>query len=251
MNLLPLQTSQSHPYLLHTKSHTNPPPSSTSQAQILNVALINPPTNSNHSPKNYSTPVIESSISRTNDSIRLSQKSSQVQNHRLSKDRDLIYYDPTSRPSARTRSGSVQGRAVDFDRPRESPFSNSNAILGGSSGESFSSASSVSTGGSRDSSREGRGRGRSESVGEMEANDGDRNHRRGRSIVGETIVEVLTPMTSRGERFDASHMLMDMSRGNCIYYVYTMMVVWDIKGSAYTYERRRDPEILELGLYSI
>lgn len=146
-------------------------------------------------------------ISRTHDSIRLSHKSSQGQNHRLSKDRDQIYYDPTSRPSARTRSGSVQGRAVDFDRPRESPFSNSNAILGGSSGESFSSASSVSTGGSRDSSREGRGRGRSESVGEMEANDGGWNHRRGRSIVGDTIVEVLTPMTSRGERFDASHMV--------------------------------------------
>lgn len=40
-----------------------------------------------------------------------------------------MHYDPTTGASSRNRSGSVQGRAVDFDRPRESPFSNSNAIV--------------------------------------------------------------------------------------------------------------------------
>lgn len=37
-----------------------------------------------------------------------------------------MHYDPTQH--ARNRSGSVQGRKIDFDHPRESPFSNANAI---------------------------------------------------------------------------------------------------------------------------
>ncbi|KAI9649355.1 hypothetical protein NHQ30_001930 [Ciborinia camelliae] len=143
-------------------------------------------------------------ISRTNDSIRISRKSSQGQEHRHSRDRDQIYYDPTSAPSSRNRSGSVQGRSVNFDHSRESPFSNSNAISGNgsvkshSSNESFSSASTDS---SRDSSREGRGRGRGRS--ESESGDYEMDWR-GRNIAGETIVEVLTPRSSRGPRFDAS-----------------------------------------------
>lgn len=89
---------------------------------------------------------------------------------------------------------------MDFDRPRESPFSNSNAIAGSEHGrqESYSSASTAS---SRESSREGRGR--SEGVEDEEW----RGRGRGRSIVGETIVEVLTPMTSRGQRFDTSDLV--------------------------------------------
>lgn len=113
-----------------------------------------------------------------------------------------MHYDPTlsSGSAVRNRSGSVQGRAVDFDRPRESPFSNANAIVGSEHGRQ-ESYSSVSTASSRESSREGRGR--CGSVGEEEW----RGRGRGRSTVGETIVEVLTPMTSRGQRFDASDLV--------------------------------------------
>ncbi|KAL2062266.1 hypothetical protein VTL71DRAFT_6532 [Oculimacula yallundae] len=46
--------------------------------------------------------------------------------NRRSRDRDQIRYDPTS--TNRTRSGSVQGRDIEFARPGESPFSNSNAM---------------------------------------------------------------------------------------------------------------------------
>ncbi|KAF7909656.1 uncharacterized protein EAF01_003374 [Botrytis porri] len=142
-------------------------------------------------------------ISRTHDSLRMSRKASlQTQEHRISRERDQMHYDPTlsSGPAVRNRSGSVQGRAVDFDRPRESPFSNANAIAG-SEHDRQESYSSVSTASSRESSREGRGR--SGSVGEEEW----RGRGRGRSVVGETIVEVLTPMTSRGQRFDASDLV--------------------------------------------
>ncbi|KAF7862688.1 hypothetical protein EAF04_007561 [Stromatinia cepivora] len=137
-------------------------------------------------------------ISRTNDSIRISRKSSlQAQERRNSRDRDQMHYDPTAVASARNRSGSVQGRAVDFDQPRESPFSNSNEIVSekGSvrshkSQESFDSLGSGSSG----------------SSGESEEMDW-RGKGTGRNIVGETIVEVLTPMTSRGQRFDASDLV--------------------------------------------
>jgi hypothetical protein len=71
------------------------------------------------------------SISRTRDSIRRAspahtRKISVDRYNRHSRDRDQLHYDPTSHH--RSRSGSVQGRAVDFDRPRESPFANINAI---------------------------------------------------------------------------------------------------------------------------
>jgi hypothetical protein len=71
------------------------------------------------------------SISRTRDSIRRAspahtRKTSVDRYNRHSRDRDQMHYDPTSRN--RSRSGSVQGRAVDFDHPRESPFANINAI---------------------------------------------------------------------------------------------------------------------------
>ncbi|TGO52909.1 hypothetical protein BOTNAR_0310g00030 [Botryotinia narcissicola] len=142
-------------------------------------------------------------ISRTHDSLRMSRKASlQTQERRISRDRDQMHYDPTlsSGSAVRNRSGSVQGRAVDFDRPRESPFSNANAIVGSEHGRQ-ESYSSVSTASSRESSREGRGR--SGSVGDEEW----RGRGRWRSTVGETIVEVLTPMTSRGQRFDASDLV--------------------------------------------
>lgn len=150
-------------------------------------------------------------ISRTTDSIRISRKSSQVQGHRISRDRDQLHYDPTSAPTARNRSGSLQGRAVNFDRPRESPFSNANAISersvkGHGSNDSLSSVSSSSSEDVRESSREGRGRGRSgigsaSLEGDEEA-DGGRG--RGRTFAGEDILEVMTPMTATRHRFDAS-----------------------------------------------
>ena len=73
-------------------------------------------------------------ISRTQDSLRrhsrkLSQDRSAADSNiekRRSRDRDQIHFDPSHH--RRNRSGSVQGRAVDFDHPRESPFSNSHAI---------------------------------------------------------------------------------------------------------------------------
>jgi len=79
------------------------------------------------------------SFSQTRDSLRQhSRKGSE--DKRRSRDRDQIHYDPTSH--SRNRSGSVQGRAVDFDHPRESPFSNSNAI---SNHSASSSGSSIDT----------------------------------------------------------------------------------------------------------
>ncbi|ESZ96369.1 hypothetical protein SBOR_3252 [Sclerotinia borealis F-4128] len=166
-------------------------------------------------------------ISRTHDSLRISRKSTpgkvqvqvqgQVQGqgqgreNRHSRDRDQLHYDPTSGPSARTRSGGVKGRAVDFDRPRKSPFSNSNAISGQGMGQgsvkshaSKESFSSASTSSAESSWSEGE-------VGDVE----EMGWRRGgggggaRAVVGveETIVEVLTPMTSRGQRFDASDLV--------------------------------------------
>ncbi|KAK0105279.1 hypothetical protein ONS95_004336 [Cadophora gregata] len=68
------------------------------------------------------------SLTRTRDSIRRHSRmpSSDSIRNRRSRDRDQMHYDPTS--SNRTREGSVQGRKVDFHHPRESPFSNSNAI---------------------------------------------------------------------------------------------------------------------------
>jgi hypothetical protein len=83
------------------------------------------------------------SLSRTRDSIRRSspahaRKASSERSNRHSRDRDQLHYDPTSRH--RSRAGSVQGRAVDFDHPRESPFSNSNAIPSISANHSTSSS---------------------------------------------------------------------------------------------------------------
>lgn len=81
------------------------------------------------------------SITRTRDSLRRHTRmpSSDSLKNRRSRDRDQMHYDPTS--TNRTREGSVQGRKVDFDHPRESPFSNSNAIRH-SPNSSISSASS-------------------------------------------------------------------------------------------------------------
>lgn len=78
-------------------------------------------------------------ISRTQDSIRRHSRKMSVTEKRRSRERDQIHYDPTSHH--RNRSGSVQGRSVDFDRPRESPFSNVHAI----SKNTHSASSSIST----------------------------------------------------------------------------------------------------------
>ncbi|KAH7312065.1 hypothetical protein BKA65DRAFT_574808, partial [Rhexocercosporidium sp. MPI-PUGE-AT-0058] len=67
-------------------------------------------------------------ITRTRDSIRRRDRmpSSEILKNRRSRDRDQMHYDPSA--TNRTRAGSVQGRQIDFDSPRESPFSNANAI---------------------------------------------------------------------------------------------------------------------------
>lgn len=75
-----------------------------------------------------------------------------------------MHYDPTSRPSARNRSGGVQGRAVDFDTPRESPFADANRIGctsgHGRNGSSGSSGSESERESSSERGMMGRGRGR-------------------------------------------------------------------------------------------
>lgn len=85
------------------------------------------------------------SLSRTRDSLRGSRKTSNdsfksADSHRRSRERDQLHFDPTSH--RRNRSGSVQGRSVDFDQPRESPFSNSNGTSSHSATSSVSSSQS-------------------------------------------------------------------------------------------------------------
>ena len=86
-------------------------------------------------------PASSHTLSRTQDSIRRHSRKMSVIEKRRSRERDQLHYDPTSQN--RNRSGSVQGRSVDFDRPRESPFSNASAISH-SANSSISTASSTS-----------------------------------------------------------------------------------------------------------
>ncbi|CAG8974554.1 hypothetical protein HYALB_00005827 [Hymenoscyphus albidus] len=68
------------------------------------------------------------SLAGARNSIRQSshqRNDSSKSSHRISRDRDQIHYDPT--PQSRNRSGSVHGRAVDFNQPRASPFSKATA----------------------------------------------------------------------------------------------------------------------------
>lgn len=85
------------------------------------------------------------SLARTRNSIRLPSREISRESlkavKRRSRERDQIHYDPSQH--LRNRSGSVQGRSVDFDRPRESPFSNANAISIHSASSSQSSSSSL------------------------------------------------------------------------------------------------------------
>jgi hypothetical protein len=83
------------------------------------VKPVPPPKHHNRSKSVEST----KSIKRTHDSLRQPRKQSRddiAVSRRRSLDRDAMHYDP--KHLARTRAGSVQGRAVDFDRPRASPF---------------------------------------------------------------------------------------------------------------------------------
>lgn len=85
------------------------------------------------------------SLSRTRDSVResrTSQSFKSASSHRRSRERDQLHFDPTSH--RRNRSGSVQGRSVDFDQPRESPFSNANQTNHTPNSSVSSSASSLS-----------------------------------------------------------------------------------------------------------
>ncbi|RDW66866.1 hypothetical protein BP5796_09615 [Coleophoma crateriformis] len=68
------------------------------------------------------------SIARTKDSIRgRHSRNISVEEKRRSRDRDQIHYDP--KEHHRNRSGSVQGRAIDFDNPRSNPFMDAHAIF--------------------------------------------------------------------------------------------------------------------------
>jgi len=85
-------------------------------------------------------------LARVGNSIRIharknSRESINKAENRRSRERDQMHYDP--RQHSRNRSGSVQGRKVDFDQPRESPFSNSYAISNHSASNSISSEYSI------------------------------------------------------------------------------------------------------------
>ena len=79
-------------------------------------------------------------LSRTRDSVRRHSRR-RSEEKRRSRDRDQIHYDPSSR--RRNRSGSVQGRAVNFDRPRESPFSYSKPVANHSTNSGEKTGSTV------------------------------------------------------------------------------------------------------------
>jgi hypothetical protein len=87
------------------------------------------------------------SLSRTQDSLRRHSRKQSTDtlrsDKRRSRQRDQLHFDPTQ--ALRTRAGSVQGRTIDFDHPRESPFSNANAISTHSTTSSISSTSSSSS----------------------------------------------------------------------------------------------------------
>lgn len=89
------------------------------------------------------------SLSRTQDSLRRHSRKQSTDtlrtDKRRSRQRDQLHFDPTQSQTFRTRAGSVQGRTVDFDHPRESPFSNANAISTHSVASSISSTSSTSS----------------------------------------------------------------------------------------------------------
>lgn len=65
------------------------------------------------------------SLTRTRDSVHYLANTTRARSsstsNRHSIQRDALHYDPTSQ--YRTRSGSVQGRTMDFSTPRETPFS--------------------------------------------------------------------------------------------------------------------------------
>jgi hypothetical protein len=65
------------------------------------------------------------SLSRARDSVHYTANNSRARStstsNRRSIQRDTLHYDPSSHH--RNRSGSIQGRPVDFSKPRETPFS--------------------------------------------------------------------------------------------------------------------------------
>jgi hypothetical protein len=103
--------------------------------------------------RSRSTSTGRKSIARTHDSIRLTSKKSLAQqsltpptdnkNKRHSRERDSMHYDPSQ--TRRTRSSSIQGRAIDFDHPRESPFSNAHSVASSHSTNSSVSSSATTT----------------------------------------------------------------------------------------------------------
>ncbi|KAG4432734.1 hypothetical protein IFR05_011790 [Cadophora sp. M221] len=128
--------------------HKDPLPMQHSRTRSRSISAL-PKPNTRSRSTSTSTPKPRStsshSITRTRDSLRRHSRmpSSESLKNRRSRDRDQMHYDPSA--TNRTRAGSVQGRQVDFDHPRESPFSNSNAIR-------HSPSSSISSTSSRSSS---------------------------------------------------------------------------------------------------
>jgi hypothetical protein len=125
------------------------PPSSTSQhtlARCRSTSTEAPRRNrdrsssSHHQRRSFSY-----SLSRTQNSLRQHGRKLSTDTLRnegrkrsRSRERNQIHYDP--RNHHRNRSGSVQGRSIDFDHPRESPFSNAHATSTHSANTSISSS---------------------------------------------------------------------------------------------------------------
>lgn len=93
-------------------------------------------------------------IVHAQDSVRRPSVPSYSNASDMERQRDHMHYDPT-RTNTRARAASIQGRAVNFDRPRDSPFSDANAARSGSAhsrGRSGSSSGSSGSNGGSESS---------------------------------------------------------------------------------------------------
>ncbi|KAH6705144.1 hypothetical protein BKA61DRAFT_739577 [Leptodontidium sp. MPI-SDFR-AT-0119] len=141
-------TAASSIYSTRTSILEYPPQMQHSRTRSRSITALPKPNTQSRS-TSISTPKPRStsshSIIRTRDSLRRHSRmpSSESLKNRRSRDRDQLHYDPSA--TNRTRAGSVQGRQVDFDHPRESPFSNSNAIRHSPNSSSSSTSSRSSS----------------------------------------------------------------------------------------------------------
>jgi hypothetical protein len=148
-----------------TKSHTRSHSVAASSIYSTRTSIVDEPQDShsrsrsrdttrgrNRSRSSHKRASSSQSLSRTQDSLRRHSRKQSTDalrtDKRRSRQRDQLHFDPTGF-ALRTRAGSVQGRTVDFDHPRESPFSNANAITHSSSTSISSISSTASTSRSR------------------------------------------------------------------------------------------------------